>query len=215
MDRNVPFYQRCDRLGPLVAEALKRRHFEAYYCAEREEALEKALELIPKHDLVSWGGSISIEQIGLKARIKADGYRYLDRDEAKSPDERMERMRQALLCDTYLTSSNAITRDGQLFNIDGNGNRVAAMSYGPRSVIVVAGINKVVSGIEAAMDRVRNYVAPINVNRFPDSKTPCLETGMCSDCIAAKCACTYMVTTRLCKPAGRIKVILLGDELGL
>jgi L-lactate utilization protein LutB len=124
-------------------------------------------------------------------------------------------MRQALLCDTYLTSSNAISEDGQLVNIDGNGNRVSAMIFGPRQVIVIAGMNKVVKTAEDAMVRARTIAAPLNMQRFPQAETPCQETGACGNCVSAGCICNYLVITRACKPPGRIKVILVGEDLGL
>jgi hypothetical protein len=124
-------------------------------------------------------------------------------------------MRKILLCDTFLCSSNAISEDGQLVNIDGNGNRVAAMIFGPRQVILVAGMNKVAKTLEDAYTRARTVAAPLATQRFPQRKLPCLETGSCANCTAPDSACTFIVATRLCNPAGRIKVILVGKDLGL
>jgi L-lactate utilization protein LutB len=143
------------------------------------------------------------------------GYKVIDRDKAASPEERVEFMRQALLCDTYLTGTNAVTEDGQLVNVDGNGNRVAAMTFGPKQVIVVAGMNKIAKTLEDAAVRARTVAAPANMQRFPALKTPCNETGACGDCVNQDSICTYIVRTRLCKPKGRIKVILIGKDLGL
>jgi hypothetical protein len=126
----------------------------------------------------------------------------------------MERMRQALLCDTYLTGTNAISEDGQLVNIDGNGNRVAAMCYGPKQVIVVAGMNKVRQTLDAAVIRARTIAAPANMQRF-EKKTPCHETGAFGDCLLEDSICATFVRIRFCKPKGRIKVILIGKDLGL
>jgi L-lactate utilization protein LutB len=142
------------------------------------------------------------------------GYKVIDRDKAASPEERTELMRQALLCDTYLTGTNALTEDGQLVNVDGNGNRVAAMTFGPKQVIVVAGMNKVQKTLETACARARTIAAPVNVQRFQDLKTPCNETGACADCLSPDSICSFIVHTRLCKPKGRIKVILIGKDLG-
>ena len=136
-------------------------------------------------------------------------------DAAQTNEERVELMRQGLLADTFLTSSNAVTEDGQLFNIDGNGNRVAAFCYGPRQVIVVAGMNKVVPDMDAAYSRVRHYTAPGVVQRFPSAKTPCNVNGLCADCKSPDSCCCHFVHTRLCRPAGRIKVVLVGEDLGL
>jgi L-lactate utilization protein LutB len=126
----------------------------------------------------------------------------------------MERMRQALLCDTFVAGTNALSEDGQLVNIDGNGNRVAAMIFGPKQVIIVAGMNKVTHTLEDAVVRARTVAAPANMQRFPGKKTPCSETGACGNCLSADSICTFIVTTRLCNPAGRIKIILIGKDLG-
>ena len=157
------------------------------------------------------GGSITVDQIGLKEEV-LNKFSVINRDAAKSPEERMELMRQALTCDTFLMSANAITEDGQLVNIDGNGNRVAALCFGPKEVIVVAGMNKVVGSLEDAWDRARNYAAPVNAQRF-ELPTPCGKTGLCADCKNSSTICTHFVVTRMGKN-GRIKVILVGEELG-
>ena len=203
--------KRNDKAGPLVAEALNKRGFDAYYVSTAEEAKTKALELIPEGAVVSWGGSVTVDQIGLKEEV-LNKYSVINRDAAKSPEERMELMRQALTCDTFLMSANAITEDGQLVNIDGNGNRVAALCFGPKEVIVVAGMNKVVGSLEDAWDRARNYAAPVNAQRF-ELPTPCGKTGLCADCKNSSTICTHFVVTRMGKN-GRIKVILVGEELG-
>ena len=207
--------QRYDKLGPRVAKALQSRFFEAWYFPESPEAVEKVFSLIPKTDTVSWGGSLTTTGLSLTAMAAEKGYKVIDRDKASSPEERWELMRQALLCDTYLTGTNAITEDGQLVNIDGNGNRVAAMTFGPKQVIVVSGMNKVIQTIEAAFARAKTIAAPANTQRFPALKTPCNETGACADCLCQDSVCSYIVRTRLCKPKGRIKVILIGKDLGL
>ncbi len=209
-----PIQTRNDKAGPRVAEALRRRQFEAWYVSTAAEAAEKVLELIPQDHVVSWGGTMTVDQLGVKEMLRERGYQVIDRDTAQSPAQRNELMRKALLCDTFLMSANAISEDGQLFNIDGNGNRVAALCYGPKSVIVVAGMNKVAGTIEDAVARVRHYAAPANAQRFP-LKTPCLANGLCGDCHGEDCVCGQLVTTRISRPAGRIKVILVGETLGI
>jgi L-lactate utilization protein LutB len=211
---STPYESRNQKLGPKVVRALQNRRFEAWYVDEPGEAAEKALSLIPKTDTVAWGGSATLAELGIRERLVREGYRVLDRDAAKTPEERMELMRQALLCDTFLTGSNAVSEDGQLVNIDGNGTRVAAMIFGPRQVIVAAGINKVTKTLEDAYVRARNIAAPLNQQRFPGHKSPCNETGSCSNCLSPDSICTFIVHTRFCKPAGRIKVILIGKDLG-
>lgn len=203
-----------DLSGPKTVEAMKKRHFDAYYCSTAAEAVEKALELIPKTDSVSWGGVMTVDELGLKQRLAQEGYTLIDRDTAKDPAEKQALMHQALNCGTFLMSSNAISKDGQLVNIDGMGNRVAALCFGPRQVIVVAGMNKVAGDLNSAMARARHIAAPANVQRF-DVKTPCAVTGQCGNCTSPDCCCAQIVTTRFSKIPGRIKVVLVGEELGL
>jgi hypothetical protein len=212
---STPVELRNQKLGPKVVAALKKRFFDAWYFDEPAAAADMVISLIPKDHLVSWGGSVTVADLGIQERLAKEGYKLLDRDKAAGPEERIEIMRQALLCDTFLTSSNAISEDGQLVNIDGNGNRVAAMIFGPRQVIVVAGMNKVAKTLDDALARARTIAAPLNVQRFPSLKTPCNETGSCANCVSPQTVCNFFVTTRLCKPAGRIKVILVGKDLGL
>jgi L-lactate utilization protein LutB len=211
----TPVEIRYDKLGPKVVKALRSRGFEAWYFESPEDGAEKFFSLIPKTDVVSWGGAMTAQQLNLMDQLYEKGYRVIDRDKASTPKERTERMRQALLCDTFVAGTNALSEDGQLVNIDGFGNRVAAMIFGPRQVIIVAGMNKVTPTLEDAIVRARTVAAPANMQRFPGKKTPCSETGACGNCISPDSICTFIVTTRLCKPAGRIKVILIGKDLGL
>ena len=210
----APMKKMYDKSGPTLVKALEKRHFEAYYCSTAEEAVEKVLSLIPAGDVVSWGGVATVDQLGIKDRLRQRNQPVIDRDTAKTPDERVSMLHQALGCDTFLMSSNAISEDGQLVNIDGTGNRVAALCYGPRQVIVVAGMNKVAGDLNSAIARARHIAAPANAQRF-DGKSPCRITGQCADCTSPDCICAQMVITRFCNPAGRIKVVLVGEELGL
>ena len=203
-----------DLAGPKTVEALNKRRFEAYYCSTAAEAVEKVLELTPKTDVVSWGGAMTVDELGIKQRMAQEGYTLLDRDTAQSQEEKQAIMRQALTCGTFLMSSNAISKDGQLVNIDGNGNRVAAMCFGPRQVVVVAGMNKVLGTLDDAVARARNVAAPANAQRF-GIKTPCGLTGQCGDCTSPDCICSKLVITRFCMPERRIKVVLVGEDLGL
>ena len=209
---NDPFRLRNDKLGQKVVAALKNRFFDAYYVGTKEEALEMALKLIPEGDSVSWGGAMSAVEIGLTKALHAGNYRVVDRDPLEG-EARNEAMRQALLCDSYVMSSNAISEDGCLVNIDRVGNRVAAMCFGPKNVVIIAGVNKVAPTVQDAIVRARNYAAPVNAQRFP-GKTGCNVTGACENCATEDCVCSYIVTTRVCRPAGKIKVILVGEDLG-
>ena len=204
-----------DKAGPRVAEALNKRYFEAYYCSDREEGLKKVLELIPGEHTVTWGGTMTVDELGIKDALRRRGQAVIDRDTARDPRERGQMLKQALTCDTFLMSANGISADGQLVNIDGTGNRVAALCFGPEQVIVVAGMNKVVPDMDAAYSRVRHYTAPGVVQRFPSAKTPCNVNGLCADCKRPDSCCCHFVHTRLCRPAGRIKVVLVGEDLGL
>ena len=206
--------KRYSKLGPQIVKALKSRSFDAWYFDEQDEAAEKIVSLIPKNHVVSWGGSMTMLSLGIQERLAKEGYNLLDRDKAASPEERLEIMRQALLCDTFLAGTNAVSEDGQLVNIDGYGNRAAAMIFGPKQVIVASGMNKAAKTLKDAVTRARTVAAPSNIQRFPNLKTPCSENGTCADCLSADTICSYFVTTRFCKPAGRIKVILIGKDLG-
>ena len=169
-----PQIERNRKLGESLVKALKARHFEACYCTDIEEAKQKLIEWIPQEDTVAWGGSQTLAEIGAQEMLRDRGQVLIDRDTAKTPEERNTLMRQALTADTFLMSSNAITEDGQLVNMDGNGNRAAALVYGPRQVIVVAGLNKVAKDLDAAIARVRGTAAPTNAQRFPVN-TPCKD----------------------------------------
>jgi L-lactate utilization protein LutB len=200
--------------APTVVKALKSRRFEAYFCETAEEAAKMALSLIPEGSSVSWGGSLTIREIGLLDRINAGNYILIDRDKAETPEERYEIMRRGFFCDTYLTSVNALSEDGILVNVDGIGNRVAAMTFGPKNVVVIAGMNKLCPSEEDAERRARKFASPANSIRL-ELNTPCVKTGLCSDCKSADCICTYIIKTRMSRPEGRIKVILVGEQLGL
>lgn len=213
MGNKTPKEIRNGLLGKKVVHALESRNFEAYYCDTAKEALSKALELVPEGSSVSWGGTMTIRDMGLAEAFNQGNYKAYDRDKAASPEESQEIMRKALQLDYFVTSTNAISEDGILVNIDGTGNRLAAICFGPKNVLVIAGINKVCSSEEAAMNRARTYAAPINQMRFL-GKTPCSVTGSCANCKTEDCICCEILTTRMSRPAKRIKVILVGEELG-
>ena len=192
---------------------LEKRNFDIYYCENGDEAANKAMSLIDKNDSVSWGGSYTVSQIGLIEKLRTSVYNLIDREKGGSAEERAEIMRQGLLADTFLMSSNAVTEDGILVNIDGNGNRVAAMCFGPKSVIMIIGMNKVCPTLEEAEDRAHNIAAVKNAERFGLTKTGCAH-GKCVNCLSDECMCSYIVKTRRSKEKGRIKIILVGESLG-
>lgn len=208
-----PMKNYYDKRGRVLVKNLRSRGFEAYYCGDKASALEQALALIPAGATVGWGGATSAQQIGLMNAVKAGAYTVIDRDTASSPEERSKLMKQCLGADVFLTGANALSLDGQMVNIDSMGNRVAAIVYGPDSVVVVAGMNKVEDTLEAAMVRARTVAAPMNKQRFP-AETPCLVTGSCADCKSDGCICNQILITRNCRPKRRIKFVLVGEDLG-
>lgn len=214
MNRTEIDKARYDRLGPRVAEALNRRNYEAYYVSESADGVRKALSLIPAGASIGWGGSVSLEESGLLKEIKSGNFVLFDRDTAKTADERTEIMRSCLSADFFLTSFNAVSEDGTVINIDGNGNRVAAITFGPKNVIALVGMNKIARSDADALERVRSVAAPRNAERFGLKTTGCAVTGACQDCHAPDCICSVIQTLRFCKIPRRIKVILVGEELG-
>ncbi len=205
--------KRNDLLGEQVVKALKSRNMEAYYVGSKEEACKKALELIPEGSSISWGGSMSAQEIGLKDAVCQGNYVIYNRDTAKTPEDKRKIELQAYDCDFFLTSANAITEDGILINIDGHANRVSCIAQGPKNVLMIVGMNKLTKNVEAAMSRARNEAAPINAQRF-NLNTPCCKTGACFDCKLPETICCQILITRFSKDAGRIKVILVNDTLG-
>ena len=203
-----------DKRGELLVKQLKNRHFDAYYCATKEDALRKALELIPEGSSVGWGGAMSAQQIGLLDAVRAGEYVALDREACATAEEKNAIARKCLDADVFITGANAISMDGQMVNIDGFGNRVAAIIFGPKKVLVIAGMNKVVDALDAAVQRARTVAAPANQQRFGHNN-PCTATGTCADCKSESCICNQIVITRHCRPVGRIQFILVGEALGL
>ena len=203
-----------EKRGQILVKNLQSRHFEAYYCANQEEALKKALELIPEGSSVGWGGTMTATGIGLMEALHAGNYRPMDRDRCATPEERERLQREMFFADAFITGANALSLDGQMVNIDGTGNRVAPIVYGPGMVLVVAGMNKVEDTLDAAMNRARTVAAPMNKQRFEALQTPCAVTGTCADCKSPQSICNQILITRNCRPAGRIKFIRIGEDLG-
>lgn len=202
-----------EKRGALLVKNLQKANFEAYYCAGKEEALAKVLELIPEGSTVGWGGARSAQQVGVMDAINAGNYDALDRDQAKDPDERVAIMRRCFDADYFITGANAISMTGEMVNIDGTGNRVSAIVWGPKYIVVVAGMNKVCDTLEDAVRRARTVAAPMNKQRFLGD-SPCSVTGTCADCKAPGCICAQMLITRTSRPAGRIKFVIVGENLG-
>ena len=208
MDDNM--HKRNRLLAEKVIKGLTSRNMQGYYADTKEEALSRALSLIPTGATVTMGGGMSVWQIGLVDALKRGDYHFIDRAECTDP---REAMLAAYDADVFLASTNAITEDGILVNIDGNANRVSAIAYGPKKVVMIVGINKVCCDQDAAMKRARSVAAPINAQRF-GLNTPCSKTGACADCKSADTICCQFLITRFSRHPGRIHVILVNDDLG-
>lgn len=196
-----------------IIHKLEARKMEGYYCPDKEAAKAKVLELIgPNKKVVTYGGSVSLDEVGLKEAVEEAGHDLLRREKYVTPEEKRECFAKQTLADVFMMSTNAITLDGELVNIDGSGNRVACLSFGPTEVIVVAGMNKVVSNVEEGIARSRNFAAPPNTVRL-GCDTPCAKIGQCGNCLNDTICC-QIVVTRASRVPGRIKIILVGEELG-
>lgn len=195
-----------------IADALQKRGFEAFVCQTAKEAIDVASSLLKEGESITWGGSMTIRDMGLTRHVKDGRYLVFDRDEI-DPADRDRFAREHFFSDWYFTSSNAITEGGELLNLDGIGNRVASMIWGPKNVLVIVGSNKIVPTLADAYRRVREVAAPKNAQRF-EIRTPCKKTGKCADCLSPDTICAQMVHLRVCKPHGRIRVILVNEELG-
>ena len=208
MDPNIA--HRNELLAQKVIKGLESRNMEGVYAATREEALAKALALIPEGATVAMGGCMSAREIGLVDALKAGSYHFIDRD---AIEDKRAAMLAAYDADVFLSSANAITEDGILVNIDGNSNRVSAIAQGPRKVLFIVGMNKVCPDLDSALKRARNVAAPINAQRF-GLDTPCSKTGACMDCKSPDSICCQFLVTRFSRHPGRIQVLLVNDSLG-
>ena len=202
MDPKQTFYEH--QANTIIAN-LKKRQMDGFYCPTCKDAVKTAMELVSTGDSVSFGGSMTLSESGIMDALNArEDITLYDRSKASTPEEIGAIYRKAFSCDTYFMSTNAITLEGELVNTDGNGNRVAAL---------ICGMNKVAADTDAAIARVRNIASPPNCNRL-DRKTPCAATGACADCLSPECICNHTVITRRCGTPHRIKVLLVGEELG-
>ena len=209
----TPQKQRNEQLAQTIIKNLKRRHIEGFYCATAEEAVKKVSELIADGSSVTWGGTMTVRDLGIPQYLKdRDTLKVLDRDLAETPEDKQAIYLKAFSADVYLSSANAISEDGVIVNIDGNGNRVAAITWGPKRVIFVIGLNKVAQKVEAALARARSTASPINAARF-NIKTPCHTDGVCHNCNSPECICNYVHFLRN-SPQGRHVVVLVGETLG-
>ncbi len=209
----TPQQQRNERVAQTIIKNLKRRHIEGFYCASAQEAVKKVSELIEDGSSVTWGGTMTVRDLGIPDFLRKRGtLQVLDRDLVKTPEEKRDMYLRAFSADVYLSSANSISEDGVIVNIDGNGNRVAAITWGPKKVIFVIGLNKVAQNVEAALARARSTASPTNAARF-DIKTPCQIDGVCHNCNSPESICNYVHFLRN-SPNGRHTVVLVGENLG-
>lgn len=200
---------RNEKLAQIVIKGLKSRNMTGYYVKDRDEALKKALELIPEGSRVAMGGCMSAQEIGLTDALNNGHYTFYDR----AFMAKREGLLEAYGADVFVSSVNALTDDGILVNIDGNANRVSFIAQGPQKVVFIVGMNKVASDLDHAMKRARNIAAPINAGRF-DITTPCTKTGKCMDCKSIDTVCCQFLITRFSRHKDRIHVILVNENLG-
>ena len=210
----TPQEERNKRLAEQIIKHLNRRNMEAFYCPTGEEAVKKVSELIEDGSTVTWGGSMTVRNLGIPNALRNRGtLEVLDRDTVEAPEDVQNIYLRAFTSDVYLTSANAISEDGVIVNIDGNGNRMAAITWGPKKVIFVIGLNKVAQTVEAALARARSTASPINAQRF-DIKTPCKVDGTCHNCNSPDSICSYVHFLRNSRNKGRHVVVLVGEDLG-
>ena len=212
MDKNREFvvHQKVKR----TIEALEKNNMNGYFVEDENEVIEKVKEIMNEGELVAVGGSMTLFETGVIDFLRNEKYKFLDRyEEGLSKEDIKKLYRESFFTDTYLASSNAITENGELYNVDGNGNRVAAMIYGPDKVIVVAGINKIVKDLDEAIKRNREWSAPANAKRL-NKKTPCTKTGYCMDCDSKDRICSEYTLIRKQSDKNRMHIIIVNKELG-
>ncbi len=197
-----------------IISALEKRNMTGHYCESKEDCLALVLSLMPEGSTAAWGGSESIKECGIPAALQESGrYTVYDRSKYTSPAQQKEFYALAFQSNYFFMSTNAITLDGELVNIDGAGNRLSSLIFGPDHVIVVAGMNKVVADVQEGFNRTRNIASPPNTVRL-GKNTPCAVTGKCGDCMSPDCICNQIVITRRSREKDRIHVILVNDNLG-
>ncbi|WZL81869.1 lactate utilization protein [Vallitaleaceae bacterium 9-2] len=212
MDKNISWF--ISKQIQKAIDALEKNNMKGFFVQDEQELLELIDELIEEHSVVGVGDSLTLIETGVLDFVRNGNYVFLDKyEEGITSDEKKKLYIQNFLADTFLCSTNALTEDGKLYNIDGNGSRVAPMIYGPKQVIIVAGINKLVRNIEDAEKRVRNYAAPIDAKRL-NKDTPCTKLGHCVDCKSPNRICNDFVTITGQFVKDRIKVIIVAKALG-
>jgi len=212
MDKNISFV--IEKKVEKTIENLKKNGMNGYFVQDRSAALAKVKELIAPGQRVAVGGSMTIFEIGAIDLFRNGDYNFLDRyDESLKPEELKNVFRQSFLADVFVASTNAITENGELYNVDGNGNRVAAITYGPDKVILIAGINKLTTDLDQAAQRVKSISRPANCVRLR-CQTPCVKTGYCAECASADRICNIFSVIKKQRDHGRLHVIIVNENLG-
>lgn len=210
----TPKKQAFQTLANTMIQNFKKRNIEAYYCEDSASAVALAMEIMKDGGTVGMGGTETVKETGLLDQVlQSDHLQFIDRMKATNEKEKKELFLETMNCDYFLMSSNAITIEGELINIDGNSNRVACLAHGPEHVLVLVGMNKIVDDISSGIARTQNIAAPANAARL-HTKTPCAALGHCGDCHSEDCMCCQILITRHSRHKGRIKVLLIGEELG-
>lgn len=203
-------------------EALQKNNISGYFARSREEAAELVRRIVPEGSSVSCGGSVTLQESGILDLMRGGSYRFLDRSAPGLTQEQIQAIyRDTHGCDAFFTSANAVTENGELYNVDGNGNRISAIIHGPKKVVVIAGVNKIVRDLDAAVYRVKTVAAPCNGVRL-NTGTPCALTGRCAavnggmtdGCRSERRMCVHYLTTAFQRDAGRFHVIFLNEDLG-
>ena len=203
-----------DVFGEKVVKALEKNNFQAYYVATRAEAVNKVFSLVPAGTTIGVGGSWTLKELAIPEQLEKQGHEVFDHNRPGLTLEQSVALRhKELSCDVFISGTNAITLDGQIVNTDGSGNRVAAMSFGPKKVIVVVGVNKIVSDLDAAMERIELFAAPINNKRL-DRPNPCTVSGVCMDCQGPSRICNITTILHKRPPMIDFHVVIVGEELG-
>ena len=209
----TPKNKNYENLATTVIKNLEKRQMEGYYVPDKNAALELIKSLIPKGSIIGYGGSVSLSELGVLTALDTPNYKLIKREEAKNDEDTARIFREILFSDFFLMSSNAITVDGELVNVDGRGNRIAFLAYGPKNVILICGMNKITADVDSAAKRIKTLAAPMNAVRL-SRNTPCAITGVCGDCQSPDCICANTIITRRSHIKGRVKVLLVGEELG-
>ena len=208
-----PKMKNYENLAATVIKNMGKRQMEGYFVPDKSAALDLLLSLIPEGASIGYGGSVTLSEIGALEALSSEKYNLIRRENAKTQEETEAIFKEILFSDYFLMSSNAVSVDGQLINVDGRGNRVAFLAYGPKNVILICGMNKIVPSVEAGIERVKTLAGPMNATRL-NRTTPCSASGICGDCQSPDCICASTVITRRSHTPKRIKVILVGEELG-